>query len=65
MEKSNFGKLNIRDAIKATLLAGISAGITVLYTGIQSGNVDFKVAGTTAAIAALGYLVKNVFEGEK
>lgn len=62
MEKSKFGKLNIRDITKGCIVAGITGGLTVLYSGLQTGEIDYKLVLSTSITAMVGYLLKNVFE---
>lgn len=63
---SSFLKLNIKDFAKGLLVAVISAVLTVVYTSLQAGslNFDWKVIATTALTAALAYLTKNVFQNQ-
>lgn len=61
--KSNFLNLNFRDLAKGLLTAIITAISAYLYEAIQSGDltaIDWKFVGTTALIAAIGYLTKNL-----
>ena len=62
MKKSSFGKLNWNDALKGCIVAGITGGLTVLYSGLQTGVVDYKLVLSTSITAMVGYLLKNVFE---
>ena len=61
--KSNFLNLNLTDLTKGLVVAVLTAVITYLYEALQSGDFtsfDWKVVGTTALIAAIGYLSKNL-----
>lgn len=61
--KSKFLNLNFKDLAKGLLTAVIVAVITYLYEVIGTGDfttIDWKVVGTTALIAAVGYLFKNL-----
>ena len=68
--KSNFLNLNFKDLAKGLLTAIITAISAYIYEAIQSGNltaIDWKFVGSTALIAAIGYLTKNLLtnsEGE-
>jgi EamA domain-containing membrane protein RarD len=60
---SIFGKLNLQDIIKGSILAVITAIITALYQIVQAGSLptvsDLQTIGTVALGAALSYLLKN------
>lgn len=61
--KSNFLNLNFKDFSKGLLVAVITAVLTYLYEVIQTGDftaIDWKMVGSTALIAAVGYLAKNL-----
>ena len=61
--KSNFLNLNFKDILKGLLTAIITAISAYIYEAIQSGNltaIDWKFVGSTALIAAIGYLTKNL-----
>lgn len=61
--KSNFLNLNLTDLTKGLVVAVLTAVITYLYEALQSGDftsLDWKIVGTTALIAAIGYLSKNL-----
>lgn len=61
--KSNFLNLNFKDISKGLLTAVIVAVLTYLYEVIQTGDftaIDWKLVGSTALIAAVGYLFKNL-----
>lgn len=61
--KSNFLNLNLTDLTKGLVVAVLTAVITYLYKALQSGDftsLDWKIVGTTALIAAIGYLSKNL-----
>ena len=68
--KSDFLNLNWKDFVKGLLVAVLTAVITYLYGVIGTGDftaIDWKMVGSTALIAALAYLSKNLFtnsEGE-
>lgn len=59
--------LQTRDAIKGLVIAVITAVITVVYTSLEAGNLNFdwKAIGTTALTAALAYIMKNWLEPTK
>lgn len=63
MKDAKFLQLGWKDVLKGMIVAVLTAVVTVLYTTIQSGGLSFDWAliGKTAAIAALSYLLKNVF----
>lgn len=63
-ERSKKWRLNLRDLFKGTVTAAFTAATTAAYTGIDSGAVDVKTTITTAILAAVGYLLKNLTEGE-
>lgn len=56
-----------RDAIKGLVLAVLTAVITVVYSSIEAGNLNFdwRLIGTTAATSALAYIMKNWLEPTK
>jgi hypothetical protein len=64
MKNSSFLQLNMKDFIKGLLVAVISAVLTIVYTSVQAGNLNFdwKAIGTTALTTAIAYLVKNLFQ---
>ena len=60
---SNFLNLNLIDMLKGLLTAVITAISAYIYEAIQSGDltaIDWKFVGSTALIAAVGYLFKNL-----
>ena len=63
-ERSKKWRLNFRDLIKGTVTAAFTAVTTAAYTGIDAGAVDVKTTITTAILAAIGYLLKNLTENE-
>lgn len=61
--KSKFLNLNMIDMLKGLLTAVIVAVITYLYEVLQTGDftaIEWKIVGSTALIAAVGYLFKNL-----
>lgn len=61
--KSNFLNLNFKDFLKGLLTAVITAVSAYIYEVIQSADltaIDWKFVGTTALIASIGYLTKNL-----
>lgn len=61
--KSNFLNLNFKDLAKGLVLAVITAVLTYLYEVLQTGDftiIDWKLVGSTALVAAIGYLFKNL-----
>jgi hypothetical protein len=61
---SNFLTLNTKDFLKGLLVAVISAALTLIYTTIQAGslNFDWKTIGITALTTGIAYIIKNVFQ---
>lgn len=61
--RSNFLNLNFNDFLKGLITATITAVLTYLYEVVQTGDftaIDWKMVGSTALIAAVGYLTKNL-----
>ncbi len=65
MKQSQFLSLNTRDVLRAALMAAIGAGLGGAIEALQSPTGmslhTLKAAGTSALIAGLGYLLKNLF----
>lgn len=59
---SKFLSLNSKDFIKSLILTVLSAVITIIYTSLQAGSIDFdwKKIGVTAITTALAYILKNL-----
>lgn len=60
-------RLHARDYMKGALLSVITSVLTVVYDSVQLGDLNFdgKKIATVAIASAIGYLLKNVFEGPK
>ena len=60
---SAFLTLNSKDFLKGLVVAVITAVITIVYTSVQAGNLNFdwKAIGVTALSSALAYIMKNLF----
>ena len=60
---SAFLTLNSKDFLKGLVVAVITAVITIVYTSVQAGhlNFDWKAIGVTALSSALAYIMKNLF----
>jgi len=61
--QSDFLRLNWADFGKGLLISVITAVFTVIYTTVQAGSLtfDWRSIGTTALLAALAYISKNLF----
>lgn len=62
---SGLGKLHLSDGVKALITAVGTAVMTVIYQIIQQEGLNLttenlKLVATTAILAALGYLLKNL-----
>lgn len=60
---SAFLTLNSKDFLKGLVIAVLTAVITIIYTSVQAGSLDFdwKAIGVTALSSALAYIMKNLF----
>jgi hypothetical protein len=60
--KSKFLTLNLSDFWKGLIVAVFTSVLTVVYQSISAGNLvfDFKIVGSTAILAASGYLIKQL-----
>ncbi len=62
---SRTGTLNLLDAGKSALIAGITTAVTLIAGSIYAGRfptlVELKSAGVAGALAAISYLIKNLF----
>ena len=58
---STYLSLNKKDFIKGLILAVLTAVISVVYTSIESGSLEFNVKSIVIAAlsAALAYIMKN------
>lgn len=58
---STFLTLNKKDFIKGLVVAVLTAVISVLYTTIENGSLEFNIKSivTSALAAALAYIMKN------
>lgn len=58
---STFLSLNKKDFIKGLVVAVLSAIISVLYTTIENGSLEFNIKSIviSALSAALAYIMKN------
>lgn len=64
MARSKRFSLNTRDFIKGFFLSLITAVLTAIYAGIEKGELDWKLVGTTTILTALSYIIKNLAEDE-
>lgn len=64
MARSKLFSLNKRDFLKGLFISIITAVLTVLYSGIQDGEIDWKLTATTAILTAISYIIKNLSEDE-
>ena len=58
------GTLNYKDLAKGAVMTVIGAVLTTIYSAIETGGFDtinWKSVLTVAAIAGIGYLIKNLF----
>jgi hypothetical protein len=66
---SSFLSVSDKDALRALLMAGISAFLTSLYNTIADGalpsKAEWKAAGMAALAAGIGYLIKQFLSGPK
>lgn len=64
MNKSSFGKLNLRDLLNGLAVAFLTASLTGLITILDSGLLptlaELKAAGLAGLVASLAYLLKNL-----
>jgi len=60
-EKSSFLSIDMKDAIKAFIVAVLGAVIGLMQVTIDAGSLDFdwKKIGLTALAAAGAYIIKN------
>jgi len=58
---STYLSLNKKDFIKGLLMAVLTAVISVVYTSIESGSLEFNLKSVVIAAlsAALAYIMKN------
>ena len=58
---STYLSLNKKDFIKGLVVAVLTAVISVIYTSIESGSLEFNVKSIVIAAlsAALAYIMKN------
>lgn len=58
---SNQFSLNLSDALKGLAVAVLTPVFAIMLTSLQAGSFifDWKMIGTVAASAFLGYIVKN------
>ena len=64
---SKLFSLNLKDFAKGLFLVVLTAVITVIYTTLQAGslNFDWKMIGSTALIAGLSYILKQLTTNSK
>ncbi len=67
MKPSRKFRLGIWDFLKGLVMSALGAGLTVVHTSLEAGNinVDAKETLTTAAIAGSAYVLKNLFEDKE
>jgi hypothetical protein len=60
--KSSFLSLSTKDFIKGLIVAVLTSVITIVYTSLQAGslNFDFKLIASTGLSSALAYILKNL-----
>ena len=58
---SDLGKLNKRQWWKSLAVTIVTGALSVIKTSLMnSGVVDFKEVGSTAAIGAIGYIISSM-----
>lgn len=59
--------LNLRDLANGLIVAVLGAVVPIIYATINTGSLvfDWPTIGKAAAIAGIGYLLKNFFTPEK
>jgi len=65
---SGLFKLNGADLLKGLIVAVTTAALKIIVQALQTGGfhaVDWSVVGTTAALAAGGYILKNLWTNDK
>lgn len=72
---SPFFNINLKDLGKGLILAVLTSVLTIIYSTIQAGSLEFNwnLIASTAITSGLGYLIKNLltnsegqtFKGEK
>jgi len=60
--KSSFLSLSTKDFIKGLVVAVLTSVITIVYTSLQVGSLDFdfKLIASTGLSSALAYILKNL-----
>lgn len=59
-------RINVRDILKALLLAILAPVLQLLYDTLVSGApIDWKLLLSEALVAGLGYLLKNFFTSQR
>jgi hypothetical protein len=67
--KSNYLSINLADLIKGSIVAGVTVILSLIGSMIESGafitDAQLIMAAKTGLLAAISYLVKNVFTNSK
>lgn len=60
--KSSFLTLGTKDFIKGLVVAVLTSVITIIYTSLQAGVLEFdwKLIASTGLSSALAYILKNL-----
>jgi hypothetical protein len=60
--KSSFLSLGTKDFIKGLVVAVLTSVITIVYTSLQVGSLEFdwKLIASTGLSSALAYILKNL-----
>ena len=60
--QSSFLSLNTKDFIKGLVVAVLTSVITIIYTSLQAGSLEFnwKLIASTGLSSALAYILKNL-----
>jgi hypothetical protein len=65
MNQSNFGQLNMRDAIHGFIVAFLTAALSGLVTVLDAGHLptagELKAHALIGLTAGVSYILKNVF----
>ena len=57
--KSTFLSLDLKDAIKALVIAVLAAVLTAVQAQLTVGVLDWKEIGSVALLSTLAYITKN------
>jgi hypothetical protein len=67
--KSKYLSINLSDLIKGSVVAGVTVILSLVGSMIESGtyisNEQLIMAAKTGLLAAISYLIKNVFTNSK